>query len=200
MLLVPGWGEGAESLQTLRGALLSEGWADSAVVAVEFADPVGSNVDHAEELRVQIEALREATGAAKVDVVAHSMGGLATRAYLRARGDQGLAPDVARVVFLATPHEGTIMAYLAWGRGASEMHPRSPFLEDLNRRSLVPEGTLALALWTPVDSHIVPGASATPAGIPNERICCPTHRGLLKHDVVQEIVVRFLRDGVGGSS
>ena len=199
VVLVPGWGEGAESLEHIEAALIAEGWPDSSVVAIDFADPVGSNLDHAAELADLISELRVRHGTDAVDVIAHSMGGLAIRTYLLDRSARGLGPDVRRVVFLGTPHAGTIMAYLAWGRGASEMHPGSELLLELNRRSLVPEGTLALALWTPIDSHVVPRQSAAPEGVSTERVCCPTHRGLLKDPLTIEIAMRFLLDGVDGS-
>jgi len=199
VVLVPGWGEGVESLDRVREALIADGWPEASVLAVDFADPVGSSVDHAIELAAAIDEIRERSGGETVDVIAHSMGGLATRTYLRQRSAAGLAPDIRKVVFLGTPHAGTIMAYLAWGRGASEMHPGSEFLTELNSRSLVPEGTLALSLWTPIDSHVVPNQSAAPAGASTQRVCCPTHRGLLKDPLTLEIAIRFLRDGIDGS-
>ena len=61
----------------------------------------------AETLTDQIKRVREDTGAPKVNIVAHSMGGLVTRyaldvVYL----SKGLDPDVEVVMTFATPHFG----------------------------------------------------------------------------------------------
>lgn len=101
-----------------------------------------------------------------------------------------------RVVFLATPHRGTWAAYVAWGDGADEMRPGSPFLVTLNadRRRLARVD--ALTIRTPVDTHILPGESATLDGVPDRIVCCPSHAGLLRDVEVFRIVRRFLADGV----
>lgn len=50
----------------------------------------------------------------KVDLVAHSMGGLVARAYIQSSDyDQ----DVDQVIFLGTPHKGAPKAYLQWEGG-----------------------------------------------------------------------------------
>ena len=77
VLLVPGWFDTERDLAALRIRLLSAGWPVESVVALTFVRPTGSNEEHAEEIAEAVRALRESTGAPKVDVVAHSMGGLA---------------------------------------------------------------------------------------------------------------------------
>jgi len=52
----------------------------------------------------------------KVDLVAHSMGGLVARAY--AESDD-YADDIDQIIFIATPQRGAPMAYLAWEGGDS---------------------------------------------------------------------------------
>jgi len=47
----------------------------------------------------------------RIDIATHPMGGLAVRRYL----EQAECP-VRRVVFLGTPHQGTVAAMLGWGR------------------------------------------------------------------------------------
>jgi triacylglycerol esterase/lipase EstA (alpha/beta hydrolase family) len=50
----------------------------------------------------------------KVDLVAHSMGGLVARAYIEGDNYQN---DVDQLIFLATPQQGSPTAYLAWEGG-----------------------------------------------------------------------------------
>ncbi len=191
VLLVPGWFDSARDLAALRIHLLGAGWPESHVRAVTFVEPTGSNRDHADELEAVIDSLLAATGAEQVDIVAHSMGGLATRWYLLTRPD---AP-VRRAVFIASPHRGTLSAWLAWGGGREEMMPDSPLLDSLNSHAPVPEGVEAITVRTVVDTHIVPGESATLPGVPDYALCCPTHAGLLKDLDVLGIVRGWLEHG-----
>ncbi|MBI4539243.1 MAG: alpha/beta fold hydrolase [Gemmatimonadetes bacterium] len=177
LLLVPGWHDSASELGELRRRLLADGWSGSAVMAVDFSDRYGSNVAHATELASVVDALLAVTGAGQVDVVAHSMGGLAVRYYLRFLGG---AAKVRRVVFLATPHRGTYAAYLAWGAGGDEMEPGSEFLQRLNDGEPVPPGIRVTTIRTPLDLRMFPPESALLAGATNLEVCCPTHPGLLR--------------------
>jgi pimeloyl-ACP methyl ester carboxylesterase len=188
IVLVPGWFDTGRDMATLRIRLIGAGWAPERVLALTFRSPTGGNRAHAQELGAAIEALRETTGADQVDIVAHSMGGLATRWYLARTPD---AP-VRRVAFIASPHRGTYAAYLAWGEGRADMVPGSPFLDSLNARPAVPAGIEAITVRTPVDTHILPGESARLPSVPDFEVCCPTHAGLLRDLEVFQIVRRFL--------
>ena len=190
VLLVPGWGDREEHLAELRARFTAAAWDDEHVLALSFEDPVGSNRDHAREIAEAVLRLKARTGAEEVDVVAHSMGGLATRYYLL----NGGAVHVRKAVFLATPHRGTISAHFAWGEGAREMEPQSPFLLGLLRAQPIPDGVRAITIRTPLDLHVVPPESATLPGVPGLEVCCPTHAGLLEDEATFELIERFLAD------
>ncbi|MGK5020865.1 esterase/lipase family protein [Janthinobacterium sp. LB2P10] len=64
-----------------------------------------------------VEALCVRTGSERVIIVAHSMGGLVARAWLRRYG----AARVARIITIGTPHHGTVLANLATGTNACQM-------------------------------------------------------------------------------
>jgi len=82
VLLVHGWNAHARSLRPIREHLTRSGWPDAAVFCLDFRDTHGSNVTHAAEIAAAVERLRDRTGAPLVDIVAHSMGGLATRWFI----------------------------------------------------------------------------------------------------------------------
>jgi triacylglycerol lipase len=176
--------------------LLESGWTHPELEVVSFEDPVGSNRDHARELAEAIARVQTRTGAHRVDIVAHSMGGLATRYYLKNGGGQ----VVRRVVFVASPHRGTWLAHLAWGQGGIEMKPGSLFLLELDQVRGVPFGVEALTIRSSVDLHIIPPESAILEGVPDVEICCPTHGGLLSHPDAVEAMTRFLRRAGGDDS
>lgn len=188
VLLVPGWFDTSRDLAALRIRFLGAGWPGDHVATLTFEDPTGSNRDHALELAAAITRLREDSGAEQIDIVAHSMGGLATRWYILRHDNQ----SVRRVAFIGSPHRGTLSAHLAFGGGRTEMMPDSPFLDTLNTAQPVPPGVEAITIRTRVDTHIVPGESATLPGIPDHPLCCPTHAGLMRNQDVFEIVLVFL--------
>ncbi len=192
VLLVPGWSDTERDLAALRILLTAAGWTEESVMAVSFDDPFGSNRDHAEELARAARVLLERTGAERLDVVAHSMGGLATRVWLR----NGGAAVVRRVVFAASPHHGTWSAWLAWwGEGGEEMRPGSPFLAWLAEEPGLPEGVEGLTVRTLLETHVLPPESALLPGVPDVEVCCPTHMALLRDLEAFRIIRRFLEDG-----
>jgi triacylglycerol lipase len=189
VLLVPGWSDEAEQLAPLRSRLVEAGWADSTISILSFEDPVGSNRIHARSLGLAVASLRRSTGVDRIDVVAHSMGGLALRHFLQ----NGGAREVRRVVFLATPHRGTYSAYLAWGEGGKEMYPGSLFLLALASSNALPDGVEGITVRTPADLHVLPPESATLPPLPDLEVCCPTHAGLLDHEETFQVIEAFLR-------
>lgn len=85
----------------------------------------------AERLAEQIEQLCEVTGAAKVDLVGHSLGGLIARYYVQRLDGHG---RVDTVVTVGTPHGGTVAAWLLSPMPlARQLRPGSDLLAELNR-------------------------------------------------------------------
>lgn len=92
----------------------------------------------AQALRTFVDGVRSSTGAAKVDLVGHSQGGLVARAYVKWYGG---ATKVDSLITLGTPNRGTYVAnlvsVLGFGNCASvvacqQMSIGSSFLADLN--------------------------------------------------------------------
>jgi triacylglycerol lipase len=199
VLLVPGWGDRASDMEPLRQRLIEAGWPEDEIRALTFSDPWGSNERNAVEVADAVGELSEQDGIAAVDIVAHSMGGLAVRTYLtefsQAASDR--PTPVRRVAFLATPHRGTVAAVLAWGEGGREMVPGSEFLEHLNHfgDQTVSEVVDILSIRSPVDLLVIPGSSAMLPGARNLEICCPTHHGMVNDDRVFDALLTFLLEG-----
>jgi triacylglycerol lipase len=192
VLLVPGWMGRAVDLMALKERLVRDGWPEEWVFPLEFEDPVGSSDSHAKELEGAIQAFLEETGVAELDIVAHSMGGLAVWILLQEKG--ALLP-INRVAFLATPFQGTVTAHLAWGEGGPEMVPGSEFLKELERGGWPQVWVTSLAIRTPLDLTVLPGFDAPLLEIGHQVICCPTHQGLLDHEDTYQVVRDFLLHG-----
>jgi len=182
VLLVPGWSDRSTILEPLRRHFIEAGWSPDRVAAVDFSDRHGCNMQHAEEIAAA--ALR-LSAEGRVDAVAHSMGGLALRFLLRHSDD----PPVRRAAFLATPHRGTWAAWLGWGEGARQMRPGSDFLERIQGPLPVP----ALAVHTPIDTHVLPPRSAVWSHADNVRVWT-LHRSIVRHAPTFNAVKDFLLD------
>ncbi|MBI4021396.1 MAG: alpha/beta fold hydrolase [Candidatus Aenigmarchaeota archaeon] len=97
---------------------------------------------YAATLLTEVNAVKQQTGAAKVDIVAHSMGGLVSRWYLQKLGGSA---NVQTFITLGTPHDGSEVAYyedllcvlfpltcsIPW-TAVDQMTPGSSFLDSLN--------------------------------------------------------------------
>lgn len=188
VVLVPGWSDRARALRPLERHLIRAGWAPDQVHSIEFRDRYGSNLEHAAEIAQAIVGLA-VHGYSQVDIVAHSMGGLAVR-YLLQHGPH--ADRVRRVVFLGTPHRGTLAAYVAWGAGAAEMRLRSGFLQGLE--DATQHAAELISIHTPMDLRLFPGSSAVLPGGRNLRVWCLGHRALLRSRRVHQLVQTLLED------
>jgi triacylglycerol lipase len=91
--------------------------------------PLGAGVPAlAERLAGRVEEIRSLTGAPRIHVVAHSLGGILLRWYVQELGGDRTV-DVA--ITLATPHEGTSAAYLWPERTARQLRPGSRLVRRL---------------------------------------------------------------------
>lgn len=79
-------------------------------------DGFGTIENNAAQLKRQIERILEEDGAEKVNIIAHSKGGLDTRCMIESLG---MGEKVASVTFLCTPHKGSQIATKLY-----EMRPR----------------------------------------------------------------------------
>jgi triacylglycerol lipase len=149
-------------------------------------EPAYADIDaYADALARRIEEIRSASGAGKLIIVAHSMGGLAARAYLRKYG----AGQVAGLITLGTPHQGTLMARLAMGENGAQMVPGNAWLQRLN------QGALALpvvSVFSYQDNVVVPQLGATLAGAENVPLSGMGHLGMPFSRRVRELVAQEL--------
>jgi pimeloyl-ACP methyl ester carboxylesterase len=103
------------------------------VSAIDLAPLHGSIDGYCGTIADEIRRVRAETGADRIALVAHSMGGLAVRAYLRwcAASRQDCA--VAAVITLGTPHRGTHIARVGRGENARQMRFATGWVQELSR-------------------------------------------------------------------
>lgn len=97
--------------KNVRTHLQAKGFSEVENTNVDFA---GSVVLRAGQLKAKVEEISARTGAAKVHIIAHSMGGLDARMMIV---DLGMADTVASLTTIGTPHLGTVLADRVLGFG-----------------------------------------------------------------------------------
>jgi triacylglycerol esterase/lipase EstA (alpha/beta hydrolase family) len=127
-------------------------------------EPVAGDIDGYVPLVEQaVQNLCAATGAPTVAIVAHSMGGLVARAWMRAHGTAA----VARVITLGTPHHGTALARFGVGRNAFQMRDDSAWLRALAAGEDAAVRSRVTSLYTHHDNIVSPRESGRLDGARN---------------------------------
>lgn len=108
----------------------------------------------------------------KFILISYSMGGLISRLYLQ---DLDGAKRCNHFTTISTPHHGTQMAHLHYGKGAAEMRPNSVFLNDLQMGESRLGKMPIVSYRTPYDAIIVPSESSDWDLADNVVIQCPLH-------------------------
>jgi triacylglycerol esterase/lipase EstA (alpha/beta hydrolase family) len=168
VLLVPGYGGNVQSLQPLATALRSAGRA--AVIVEPVGDPTGDLRVQAEHLGQVADRMRDESGAASVDVVGYSAGGVVARLWVR---DHGGAKIARRVLTLGSPNHGTSQAALGaeFAGGCpiacEQLIPDSDLLRRLNAGDETPAGPLWATVRSTSDQVVTPTDSAALSGALN---------------------------------
>ena len=145
--------------------------------------------DYVAGLASRIANICRATGAQRVVVVAHSMGGLAARACLRAGGSD----RVAKLITLGTPHHGTRTAPMGLGANARQMEPGSAWLEALACAESLGAPVAITSIYSSDDNVIVPAESSVLGQARNIRLSGIGHVSLPFSRIVQETVLEEIR-------
>lgn len=172
VLILPGFLMPEWCYVRLKERLERSGYTD--VTVLRGWPWVRSIAEYAQAARVEAERMRARTGARKVDLVGHSMGGLVARYMIQALGYEA---HVDHLVTFGTPHHGTEIAPLsAWyAASAVEMTPGSAFLQALNEQEGRPSAVKYTSLHAAFDEIVVPAESVTLAGAANGRIAGSGH-------------------------
>lgn len=112
----------------LTDRLQEAGYVSSSTLFAFPYDWRRSNIETGKLLKKKIEAIKNSCACSKVDIVAHSMGGLVARSYIQSADYAG---DVDRIVFLGTPIMGSPEAYLMWEGGEIRSNGISSWVLEL---------------------------------------------------------------------
>ena len=158
------------------------------VYAISYGPPLASIERFAEQLASRIDAVLAATGAHDVVIVAHSMGGLVARAYLRRFG----GAKMRRLITIGAPHRGSHHARFFPGQSVAEMRPDNAWLDALNVERA--HGVPVVSLWSWHDTMVTPQTSSQLDWAENIVLTGIGHNALLDDaEVVERVAAEIAR-------
>jgi len=156
---------------------------------MSYGPPLASIERFVDQLALKIDAILAATGASRVALVGHSMGGLVARAYLRRHG-----PDkISAVIMLGAPQHGSVHAWLFPGTSLMQLRPGNAWLSELNRGEVAPPGVRMVSLWSWHDSMVAPQTSSRLDGAVNIVVHGIGHNALVSSRRVAGLVAEELQ-------
>ena len=189
VVLVHGYGHNRAALWPLSWWLERKGWT-----TFTFSHQAVETIEvKARRLAGRVEVVRQLAGAQRVDIVAHSMGGIIARYFIEQLGG---AASVGRLITLGTPHKGTGMAIFARGEAASQLLPGSEVVTALARSLDAGREVKYTAIAGDMDTLVFP-LDAALLGPPHDDVVLEGlgHNTLLTHGAAFNAVRSALLQG-----
>ncbi|MDM4767963.1 alpha/beta fold hydrolase [Pelomonas sp. SE-A7] len=156
-------------------------------MALSMEPAFGSIDAYVDEIEQAVVKLQATTGQAPL-VLAHSMGGLAARAWWRRHGRDA---RIHGLVTLGSPHAGTVMARFSPARNAMQMRRHSRWLDELVRAS--PAAPPTHCYFSDCDQIVCPAETATLPQARNLHLPGRGHLSLVEDPQVTAEVMALLR-------
>jgi triacylglycerol lipase len=194
VLLVHGYVCNSGQWKTLSQCLIEKEITHHAI----DLEPVLCSIDsYVSIIHQAVEMLRNETGSDKIIIVAHSMGGLAVRAYMKVHGSM----HIAKVITLGTPHHGTALAH--FGKGENSLQMRwsgnakksisSDWLQQLAKDENQSNYGLIVSIYSHHDNIIAPQTSSHLIGAHNIAFHGIGHVALLFDASIQDKVIEEIQ-------
>ncbi|WP_417323397.1 esterase/lipase family protein [Deinococcus navajonensis] len=188
VLFVHGYNSSGSVWTTMITNFKKDGWTDAQLFSWSY-DTTRSNTVTADLIRQKVDAILAQTGASKVDIISHSMGGLSSRYYLKNLGGD---IKVDAWVSLGGPNHGTNFANACADPSCIEMREGSTFLGSLNSTDETPGNVRYGTWWSPCDEIINPDQSVLLSGATNTQTTCLSHSQLYQNSLVYTQVRDFV--------
>lgn len=163
---------------------------------VDLEPLLGGIDDYAADIDKAVEYLCRETGTAQVIILAHSMGGLAARAYLRRYGSR----RIAKIITVGTPHHGTALAKMGIGINSLQMRWRdtdrgqpSEWLCSLASSEDAATRALITSIYSLHDNIVAPQLSCRLPGAKNIALSGIGHIALGLNPAVQALALAEIK-------
>jgi triacylglycerol esterase/lipase EstA (alpha/beta hydrolase family) len=190
ILFVHGYLESASLWNTMISRFEKDGYSKSFLSAYSYNTSQSNKVDAEKEVKSHVESLLKTTKASKVDIIAHSMGSLNTRWYIKFLEGESKVDDWVSV---GGPNHGTETANFCFSTSCVEMRVGSTFLKELNEGDETPGIVNYGTWWSPCDSIINPDSSVALTGATNTETACISHTALTTDETVYSQVREFVK-------
>lgn len=194
VIFVHGWNSSPSTWNTMVTNFKNAGYRSDELFAWGY-NTSQSNVTTAAQFGVFVDQVRAQTGAAKVDVISHSMGGLSTRYCIKFGS---CANKVDDWVSLAGPNHGTLISGLCslFIASCRDMATGSSFLANLNAGDETPGTLVSWSTWRSpwCDGVIWPTSSTSLSGADNFTTGCILHSSLTTNTTVFNQVFARVND------
>lgn len=161
-------------------------------VAVDLEPVFGDIDDYVAPIEAAVSRLQASTGLAPL-IVAHSMGGLAVRAWLRRHGGLAALSRVHRIVTLGTPHTGTLLARFGVSSNTRQMGFGSPWLTTLAGVETREVQARFTCVYSNCDNIVFPTSTATLPGAEAIGLTACAHVHMVDHAPVFDLVLARLQ-------
>jgi triacylglycerol lipase len=154
-------------------------------IAVNLQPVFGSIDDYAGIVNAAVQRMASTTGMPPV-VVAHSMGGLAVRAWLAKACDD---TRVHRVITIGSPHHGTWLARFGHTRNGKQMRLDNDWLKSLERTETPERLAKFTCFYSHCDNIVFPPSTATLQHSVSRHVAGTAHVHLVfQGDAYQELL------------
>ncbi|BBH68464.1 lipase [Actinoplanes sp. OR16] len=189
VVFVHGYTGSASNWTTAISVFRAGGYASSELFAYEY-NSYGNNITNAQGLATYVSQVRARTGAAQVDIVNHSMGGLVSQYYLKVLGGNQYVRHLASIAGAnhGTTYASACLIYVT----CQQMYPGSSFIGTITAGDETPGSTKYGTWYSPCDGIIIPYTSTVLSGATNNYVACQTHIGFLTDTSVLTQIRSFL--------
>ncbi|WP_353946883.1 alpha/beta fold hydrolase [Streptomyces sp. HUAS MG91] len=189
VVFVHGYTGSASNWVTAMSVFRANGWSSSNLFAYEY-NSYGNNITNAQGLAAYVNTVKAQTGASKVAIVNHSMGGLVSQYYLKVLGGN---TSVSHLASIAGANHGTTYASACLVyTTCQQMYPGSSFISQISSGDETPGSTKYATWYSACDGVIIPYTSTRLDGATNNNVACQTHIGYLTDTVVLGQIARFV--------
>ncbi|MDZ7832461.1 MAG: alpha/beta fold hydrolase [Desulfobacterales bacterium] len=193
ILLVHGWSSGSHAFMLISWYLKRKKFKN--IYTMTYRPVMADLEGLSQKVADRINEVLKKTGAEKVNIVAHSLGGVLARYAIK---NLYMEDKVSRLISIGSPHRGSRVAALwPYGRNTLQLLYESDFIKALEEGGLTPGRVKYVSIYSAFDNFIIPQESANLGdSAVNHKLSYHGHLRLLYSHKVNRLVREALEGGL----